>query len=165
MRDHSYGFTLVELIVVIGIIGSLTVISTLSAQNFLSRTRLENSAEDVASTLRYARRLAITRKAEHKVVFDLRWDSYWIADKEGDVVEKGKKLAKNISFADPHLDKKGEQDGLVEFDIFDDDSISFYPQGAAETASIYLEDENSGQWYTITITGPTGYVRVYPEKH
>ena len=159
------GFTLIELILVIGIMSSVTLICALSADNFLSKTRLESSAQDVASTLRCARRYAITRRMEHRVVFDLERGRYWIEDREGNVVEKGKGLSKNVIFADPCLGKWGEEDGLVEFDDIDDDSISFYPQGAAETGSIYLQDKDSGRWYTITITGPTGCVRIYPEKH
>jgi len=50
-------------------------------------------------------------------------------------------------------------------DGIDDDSLSFYPPGTAETGSIYLKHEDSGRWYTITISSTTGYIRVYPQKH
>jgi len=77
-RPLKSGFTLIELIIVIGIISSVTVISTLSIGNFLSQTHLKSSAEDIASTLRWARRLAITKRANYKVVFDTERGRYWI---------------------------------------------------------------------------------------
>jgi len=164
-RPLKSGFTLIELIIVIGIISSVTVISTLSIGNFLSQTHLKSSAEDIASTLRWARRLAITKRANYKVVFDTERGRYWIEDEDNNVVDKRQKLRKNILFANPSLGKEGEGDGIVELDDPDDDSFSFYPQGTAEAGSIYIQNKNSKEWWTITISGTTGYVRIYQEKH
>jgi len=164
-RTFKSGFTLIELIIVIGIISSVTVMSTLFVGNFLSQTHLKSSAADIAGTLRWARRLAITKRANFKVVFDTKRGRYWIKDKDNSIVDKIQKLRENILFANPCLGKKGEEDGIVEFNDPDDNSFSFYPQGTAETGSIYLQNKENKEWHTITIAGATGYVKVYPEKH
>ncbi|MFQ6067767.1 MAG: GspH/FimT family pseudopilin [bacterium] len=165
MIPRKPGFTLMELIVVLGVVSVVIFLSILSVGSFLSRSRLKTSAEDIASTLRWARRLSITKRKEYRVVFDPARRKYWIEDKEGTVIEGTHSLSENVVFADPELWKKGEEDGIVEFDDPDDDSLSFYPQGTAETGSIYLKNEDSGSWYTITVSPTTGYIRVYPEKH
>lgn len=164
-RKSTSGFTLIELIVVLGVVSVVVFLGILSVGGFLSRSRLKNSAEDIASTLRWARRLSITKRREYRVVFDPARRKYWIEDEEKMVIEGKHSLLENVAFANPDLWKREEEDGIVEFDDPDDDSLSFYPQGTAETGSIYLKNEGSGRWYTITISSTTGYIRVYPEKH
>ena len=158
------GFTLIELVVVIAVISLVSFLAIFSTGDFLSKTRLQSSAENIAATLRRTRRLTITERKEYKVVFDSGTKSYWIEDKDGEMQKKGNKLEKNIIFADPCLGKWGEGDGIVELDDPDDDGFLFHPEGTAETGSIYLQNEDSKKWYTITIA-LNGYVRVYPEKH
>ena len=92
------GFTLIELIVVIGIMSLVSFIAISSARNFLFKTRLESSAENIAATLRWARRLAITERKKYKVVFDLERKTYWVEDKERWLRKEGKKLEKKSSF-------------------------------------------------------------------
>jgi len=162
---HLMGFTLIELLIVLSIMCAVLSISTFSIGNFLFRNRLETSAEDLAATLRLARRLSITKRGEYKVVFNQKEGKYWIEDEKEQVVEEKHQLEKSVFFANPHLDKYGEEDGIVEFDEVDDSSFSFFSQGTAEVGSIYLENRDSKEWYTITISPTTGYVRVYSQKH
>ena len=44
-----------------------------------------------------------------------------------------------------------EEDGIVEFDNPDDSGFSFYPQGTAESGSIYLREKESERWHTVTM--------------
>ena len=159
------GHTLIELIVVLAVVSVIIALSVSSIGNFLSRSRLKNSAEDITSTLRWARRLAITKREVYRVVFNPKKRKYWVENEEGNVLEKKQSLEENIIFANPELYKEGEEDGIVEFNDPDDNSFSFYPQGTAETGSIYLQGKGNREWYTITIASTTGYVKVYPEKH
>ncbi|MBA7684375.1 hypothetical protein ES703_92770 [subsurface metagenome] len=133
--------------------------------NFLAATRLKESAKDIASMLRLARRLAITDRGECRVVFDSKGGRYWIEGEKGDILEKKHSLQRNVVFANPYLGKDGEKDGIVEFDSPDDSALSFYPQGTAETGSLYLYDGDTRKWYTLTLTSSTGNVKLYPEKH
>ena len=158
------GFSLIELIVAMGLISSIIFLGSLHFQSHLSQTLLKTSSQEVASTLRWARRLAITKRQPHKVVFQPQTGKYWIENAKGEKVEGVVCLKKRIKFANPELGKTGEEDGLVEAGI-PDNAFSFYPQGTAEGGSIYLKDSEKGNWYTVTITPTTGGVTIYEEKH
>lgn len=164
-RKGEYGFTLIELIIVLAIIGTVVSMSVPFVSSFLFRTNLESSAEDIVSTLRWARRLAITKRKEYRVIFNPQRGKYWLEDKEGNIEGERHSLEENIVFADPDLNKMQEEDGIVEFDHPDDSGFSFYPQGTAESGSIYLKEKERERWRTVTITASTGYARIYPEKH
>lgn len=158
------GFSLLELIVVVGIISCISFVGSISFHNHLSETILKTSAQDIASTLLWARRLAITKRGTYKVVFQPDKGKYWIEDSKGNKVEGVAHLRKEVVFDNPELGKWGEENGLVESGI-SDDAFSFYPQGTAEGGSIYLKNEKSGSWYTITILPTTGRVKIYQGKH
>jgi len=155
----------VEFIVVLAIISGIVAMATLSIRNFLSETYLKSSTQDLATTLRLARRLAITKRETYRVVINTPKGKYWIEDAKENRMEGVGYLKSGIIFADPNLDKMGEEDGIVEFGYWDDDAFSFFPQGTAEAGSIYLKDERNGNWYTITIVPTTGRVNTYPNKH
>ena len=165
IKLNLLGFSLVELIVVLAIISGVTIIGTLSTQNFLSETYLKSSAQDLAITLRSARRLAITKREIYKVVIAPSQRKYWVEDIKENRVEGVGQLKSGIIFANPNLGKMGEEDGIVEFGYWNDNAFSFFPRGEAEAGSIYLKDERNGNWYTLTIVPTTGKVSIYPYKH
>lgn len=164
ITGNRYGFSLLELIVVAGIISCIAAIGSISFHSHLSETILKTSAQDIESTLILARRLAITKREIYRVVFQPDKCKYWIQDSRGYRVEGVAYLGKGISFNNPKIGKLGEEDGIVEAGI-PDDAFSFYPEGTAEGGSIYLKDKKSDSWYTITIIPTTGNVRIYQGKH
>jgi len=159
------GYALIELVIVLAIIGTVISVCFPFISDFLFKTRLDNSAEDIVSTLRWARRLAITKREKYRVVFNPLKGKYWLEDKEGNIIGEKRSLQENIVFNNPELCKKGEEDRIIELDNPDNCSFSFYPQGTAEAGSIYLQEKGTREWRTITITPGTGYARIYPEKH
>jgi len=161
----STGLTIIELIVVLAIISAVVAFSVLSLGNFASERYLKASAQDLASTMKWARQLAITNRKAHQVVFSSSDDRYWIEDNEGKKIGRSQQLKRGVHFSNPNLGKNGEEDGIVEFDNPEDGGFSFYPRGSAETGSIYLQEKGKERWYTLTVAGTTGYVRIYAEKH
>lgn len=65
------GFSLIEVIVVVAIIGILSGLGAMSYTQFINRTRLSTSADIVASTLRQARQLSIATRTPYRVVFNV----------------------------------------------------------------------------------------------
>jgi type IV fimbrial biogenesis protein FimT len=58
MRER--GFTIIELMIVVAIMGGLTAIATPSMSRWLTSIRMESATREIASTLQLARVKAIT---------------------------------------------------------------------------------------------------------
>ena len=148
------------MVIVVALVGTVVSVSLPHVSDFLFYTNLESSAEDIVSTLRWARRLSITKRAKYRTVFNSQSGRYWLEDEEGNIAGERHSLQEHVVFADPELGKRQEEDGIVEFDSPDDSSLSFYPQGTAESGSIYLKEEKSQRWHTITMKSFLYFVRL-----
>jgi prepilin-type N-terminal cleavage/methylation domain-containing protein len=69
MSNSLKAFTLIELLVVISIIVILATMSIPTLNMVASSKRLENAGRTVQSALNEARRLSITKRRHHKVIF------------------------------------------------------------------------------------------------
>ena len=68
-RKQASGFTSLEMVVVVGIIGILTVAAIPSVLNSMATRNLDNSARDIQTTLQQARYRAVDTKINHRVRF------------------------------------------------------------------------------------------------
>lgn len=71
------GFTLIEVLVVVAIIGILLLLSYPNIKNSLEVRGLENEAREVLSTLQQAKFQAVKLKLNHRVNFDNSL-GYWV---------------------------------------------------------------------------------------
>lgn len=69
MRDDA-GFSLLELVVVVGLIGLLAAVALPNFRTVLERNRVITSSDLIAGQIREARLAAITRNTTFRVVFD-----------------------------------------------------------------------------------------------
>ncbi len=78
-NKHSFpgGYTFIEIILVVGILGILLLISYPSIQNTLETRNLENKAREVLTTFQQAKFMAVKYKLKHRVTFD-NTQGYWI---------------------------------------------------------------------------------------
>lgn len=71
MNDNAKGFSLVELIVVVALIGILTAIATPSFIDWRRNIEYRAAARDIVSMMREAKAKAISTNREHRVEFDV----------------------------------------------------------------------------------------------
>jgi type II secretory pathway pseudopilin PulG len=156
------GVSFIELIIVIAVIGTALAGVSVHYTHRVSKVRLDTAASELATTLRWARRLAITTRKLHRVAFSSGEGIYWIEDAQGTRVDRQYRLGRGIAFSHP-TSSPAPEEGLIEGGS-PDGAISFFPQGTSEGASVYLVDERRQVWRTLTIVPTTGMVRLYNQK-
>jgi prepilin-type N-terminal cleavage/methylation domain-containing protein len=77
-RPAARGFTLIEVLVVVGIMGILLLGNYPSIMNTLGTRNLENCARDIQTTLQQARYRSIDAKINHRVRFAQIAGRWWI---------------------------------------------------------------------------------------
>jgi len=136
------GFTLTELLVVIGIIALVSVITVPAMVPFLRGQRLRAGARTVQSAILAARTQAIRRRAVYHVQFDHTNQKMTIADLNSNLFGKEIHLPDTVSFS-----------GAVT-------TVEFAPFGYATAGpgNIGMQDA-SGNTLTLTFQASTGQVR------
>ena len=150
----SKGFTLVEILIVIALIGILTAIAAPNISAWVETFKFKNTKREIGITMQLARMKAIARGVEYRVVFDLDAETFslergnqadgsdtWIA--EG-VVSDVSSWA-DIAFVNSYTTGKRNK--------------QFNPNGTSSTGSIRLNNAK-GEKYKITLTPATGYITI-----
>ncbi len=68
-RRTEHGFTLIEVLVIVAIMGMTMILMLPSIMNSLETRDLENSTRDIQTTLQQARYRAVNEKIHHRVLF------------------------------------------------------------------------------------------------
>jgi prepilin-type N-terminal cleavage/methylation domain-containing protein len=69
MNHTNLGFTLIEVLVVIGIMGMIMLVSYPSIMNSLETRGLENTARDIQSSMQVAKFQAVKTRINHRIRF------------------------------------------------------------------------------------------------
>ncbi len=78
LRD-SAGFTLMEILIVLVILGLSVGVVSISWEALVPRQKLNGAVRELASTLTSTRTDAITRSAEFHMMYDLDANRYWVS--------------------------------------------------------------------------------------
>ena len=179
-KKKNSGFTLIELIVLIGVI---TILSIIAVPNFLSwRTNMyvKASARDIYSSMQEARLLAVKENLSTAIVFDTTNSRYYLCDNwGGDGVWDG--TNDNIGTGDNNIVQTYYLSQQVRYGhgnvpagnsvtggAFPSDNISYVTpdnvlninsQGIGAGGYVYIENQDSNRTYAIG-TQTSGLIRI-----
>jgi len=81
-RPAERGFTLIEIIIVVGLLGIFMIVSYPSILNTLAVRNLENTTRQVQTFMQQAKLQAVSTRIPHRVRFTRVDGSYWAYDME-----------------------------------------------------------------------------------
>ncbi|MBI3330473.1 MAG: GspH/FimT family pseudopilin [Candidatus Omnitrophica bacterium] len=142
--------TLVELLVVLGIIGIVLAISVPGLSGYAQQLRLKTATRQAVGLLSLARSLAISSRTDHTVVVNPEQGVIQIVNEAtGQTLEQTVRLPSSVSV---ELESGGEPSP--------DLGLTFRPSGAlmGRTVSLHLFDRE--RRHTIQVTGATGAISV-----
>jgi len=102
-RRREAGFTLIETMIVVAIIGIMAAISIPQILNYMRHFRIRGAIAELGSGLNQARMRAITKSAQHGVVFATQNNTtYWIhiEDDQGPLPRQGLPETLNVAVPD-----------------------------------------------------------------
>ena len=149
---NSRGFTLVELMIVVAIMGMLSIIAVTSTVNILPRYKLQKAARDMVSSFRNARIMAIKFNRSVVVEFNTTGGYYTLDGNKRTLTDYYG--SGGIKFGFP-----GRSDS-VHFSS-GGTSIAFNATGLASgvTGYVYIQNSN-GQGYRIGVSSLAGSIKM-----
>jgi prepilin-type N-terminal cleavage/methylation domain-containing protein len=101
-RPVERGFTLIEILVVIGIMGIFMIVSYPSILNIMATRNLENTTRQIQTYLQQTKFQAVSTRIVHRVRFTRVDASYWAYDMErlqenGTWIKAGNEPSKTVS--------------------------------------------------------------------
>ena len=149
----NLGFTLFEMMVVIGIIGILSMIAIPNIISWLPKYRLGSAARNLLSAMQYARLVAVKENVDILVNFDPQNDNYMLfPDYNSDEIQDGD---------EPTL-KQGDMPGGVSITgtNFLGDSFKFDSRGLASVTGGTISLTNNLNTLTRIRINRTGNSRI-----
>ena len=133
---NRHGFTLVELMVLIGIVGLIASMAVPSFNSYLRANRIDVVGDQMASDLALARALAVSEGRVIRV--EAESTGYVVVDPATDRQIRQREFPAGVSLDSPV-------------------TINFFPWGAAQSATMLLDNGNHQR--TVQVL-PTGIVEV-----
>lgn len=156
-RPKARGFSLIELLVVLVIMGIALGLTLGLSRYGLTGLHLKGSARDIVTTLRYARERSVAQQAMYKVVFQMSENRVYLTD-EMNRSRRAMQLNPDVWFR--HVRVEG-------LDIRNREmvaEIGFFPNGSSTNAEIILENKKGARIKIVTdlLTGAAKIVPLGP---
>jgi prepilin-type N-terminal cleavage/methylation domain-containing protein len=171
MRRGVTGFTLIELILVLTIMGVLSAAIAPSMKGFLASQKLPHAARLFSSSIRYCRSTAVQRSVRTRLIFDMeagriRMEAEGSPFSQPGVFQEMPQpsplqdiLEKNVSEIQmKQMTSAGPRD--VDQLEFLPDGVVVGPEGRITDTFIYLKGNDASKVYTVAVVGITGQVLV-----
>lgn len=153
-KRHIGGFTLVEMMIVISVIGLIAILSLPGYSRFMQNWRLNGDTQQFASVLRTARSAAIMKNIDVVFVFDLDTDTYFYFE---DVDRNGSRGSNEFRSGTYNLSECVR----ITAHTLSNNTLTFGSKGnTRESGSITLRNTNN-KIRDIRIFGGTGNVTVH----
>jgi len=163
-RDGS-GFSLIETIIVMVLLGILAVVTLPSLTQALQTLHLNQAANKLAADIRYAKETALNSHGTYGVEFDVDDNSYSVFQ-----LVSGSKASVNDPFTNASMimdfDTHSEYSGVsmvssgsteIRFDSF---GIPYDATGTALSNPLTVVIQNGGSSKTISITQQTSFIEI-----
>ncbi len=134
---HQDGKTLMEIMVTVALVGIMTGLALPNFHSWHSRTQSGSALEEIASELRLARQLAITRRERVRIVFDGEQQSL------SAYLVNSETLHHVYSYADK---------GIVVDEPSAGPDLLFHPSGRTATATTIRLRDRLGDMRTMTVS-------------
>lgn len=173
------GFTMVEIMVVVVLLGLLAGLTTFSWRRILPRESFIADVRALSERIRECRAQAISRNAEFWLIYDLDDNKYWISspytaegelaafaragdDKTG-AAQDSDSAHERVRIAETRLSTGVDlvgvtMDGKQFTDVDNEIYVRFTPLGTSSEHWIVLKQESTGTVTTIEVQGLTGLI-------
>lgn len=144
------GFTLIELIIVIAIIGTLSVAALPFYRSWIASTEYRTAARDFAGALRLAKGRAISNNREYELSVNLATDVYLIREGERATGSSSWTTVAGGLNVPESVDLRGDdctENSNTDF------SVQFNPNGTTESTSynVCVMDKSGNQKYVVSV--------------
>ncbi|AKS40867.1 GspH/FimT family pseudopilin [Wenzhouxiangella marina] len=146
LSDRASGFSLLELILVMAMVGLLFTVVTVSVSRSLTGAEIRAAASDLLAGLRHTRGQAIIQRQQQVFIVDAEARTWQAAGREPVQIPEGMDITINTA----RSELTGERAG----------GIRFYPDGASTGGSVVLT-AGEREWHVSVgwLTGEIGIER------
>ena len=141
--NHQKGFTLIELIIVMGIMGILATIAAPSFQNYIRNQNLKTAARGITSDFFATREKALSENVRYRITFDQASNSYTIAGG----------TAAGAPYVDQQTKLMTSYASYIKVDA--DQVVFFQTRGTVTACNFTISNTNNGSVANIIVNFPS----------